>query len=162
MASTTTLKVNGKEYAVQFNNNNQVSGVVKDGIMVDASQDPLVKILQGMARYDDGQKYSKPQPKVKIGDQVIKLGNRYMTPAERESVKSYTKEHLTGEGRSSGSSKGHDKETFDKLTALIQKYENGKTLTKTQQEELFKELKEMRKFYMGCLSKDDLLAMILG
>lgn len=157
MASTTTLKVNGKEYAVQFNNNNQVSGVVKDGIIVDASQDPLVKILQEMERYDDGQKYSKPQPKVKIGDHIIKLGNRYMTPAERENVKSYTKEHLTGKGCSSGSSKGHDKETLDKLTALIDKYSKKKEM-----EPLVKDLMEMRKFYYGCLSKDDLLAMILG
>lgn len=157
MASTTTLKVNGKEYAVQFNNNNQVSGVVKDGVMVDASQDPLVKILGEMPRYDDGQQHSKPQPKIKIGDQIIKLGNRYMTLAEREEVKSYTKDHTTGEGRSSGASKGHDKETFDKLSALIGKYSKKKEM-----EPLVEELKEMRKFYMGCLSKDDLLAMLLG
>lgn len=162
MASTTTLKVNGKEFTVQFNNNNQVSGVVKDGIMVDASQDPLVKIFQEMPRYDDGQKYSKPQPKVKIGDQVIKLGNRYMTLAEREEVKNYTKDHTTGEGRSTARSGGHDRETFDKLSELIKKYDGNKALTKAQQEELLGELKEMRKFYMGCLSKDDLLAMLMG
>lgn len=157
MASTTNLNVNGKEYAVQFNNNNQVSGVMKDGSMVDASQDPLVKILQEMPRYDDGQQYSKPQPKVKIGNQVIKLGNRYMTAAEREEVKNYTKEHTTGEGRRSGTGSGHDKETFDKLTTLIAKY--GK---KKEMEPLVKELQEMRKYYMGCLSKDDLLAILLG
>lgn len=157
MASTTNLKVNGKEYTVQFNNNNQVSGVVKDGNMVDATQDPLVKILQEMPRYDDGQQYSKPQPKVKIGNQVIKLGNRYMTAAEREEVKNYTKDHTTGKGRGSGTGSGHDKETFDKLTALIAKY--GK---KKEMEPLVKELQEMRKFYMSCLSKDDLLAMLLG
>lgn len=157
MASTTNLKVNGKEYTVQFNNNNQVSGVVKDGSMMDAAQDPLVKILQEMPRYDDGQQYSKPQPKVKIGNQVIKLGNRYMTAAEREEVKNYTKDHTTGEGRRSGTSSGHDKETFDKLTALIAKY--GK---KKEMEPLVKELQEMRKYYMGCLSKDDLLAILLG
>lgn len=162
MASTTTLKVNGKEYAVQFNNNNQVSGVVKDGIMVDASQDPLVKILKDMPRYDDGQKYSKPQPKVKIGDAVIKLGNRYMTEAEREEVKNYTKDHTTGEGRKSGTGSAHDRETFDKLSEMIKKYDGDKTLTKAQQTELMNELKELRKFYMGCLSKDDLLAMLLG
>lgn len=157
MASTTNLKVNGKEYTVQFNNNNQVSGVVKDGSMMDATQDPLVKILQEMPRYDDGQQYSKPQPKVKIGNQVIKLGNRYMTAAEREEVKNYTKDHTTGEGRRSGTGSGHDKETFDKLTALIAKY--GK---KKEMEPLVKELQEMRKYYMGCLSKDDLLAILLG
>ena len=157
MASTTNLKVNGKEYAVQFNNNNQVSGVVKDGVMVDATQDPLVKILQEMPRYDDGQQYSKPQPKVKIGNQVIKLGNRYMTAAEREEVKNYTKDHTSGEGRRSGTGSGHDKETFDKLTALIAKYGNKKEM-----EPLVKELQEMRKYYMGCLSKDDLLAILLG
>jgi len=162
MSSTTTLKVNGKEYAVQFNNNNQVSGVVKDGIMVDASQDPLVKILQDMPRFNDGQSHSKPQPKVKIGEQIVKLGNRYMTLAEREEVKNYTKDHTTGEGRRSGGGSGHDKETFDKLNALIQKYDGNKALTKAQQEELLGELKEMRKFYMGCLSKDDLLAMLMG
>ena len=157
MASTTNLKVNGKEYTVQFNNNNQVSGVVKDGVMIDAAQDPLVKILQEMPRYDDGQQYSKPQPRVKIGNQVIKLGNRYMTAAEREEVKNYTKDHITGEGRKSGTGLGHDRETFDKLTALITKYGKNKEM-----EPLVKELQEMRKYYMSCLSKDDLLAMLLG
>lgn len=157
MASTTTLKVNGKEFTVQFNNNNQVSGVIKDGIIVDATQDPLVKVLQDMPRYDDGQAHSKPQPKVKIGDAIIKLGNRYMTSAEREEVKNYTKDHTTGEGRRATGGSAHDKETLDKLTDMITRY--GK---KKEMEPLVEELKELRKQYMGCLSKDELLAMVLG
>ena len=130
---------------------------MKDGIMVDAAQDPLVKILQDMSRYDDGQSHSKPQPKVKIGDAIIKLGNRYMTPAEREEVKNYTKDHTTGEGRKAAGGSAHDKETLDKLTDMIARY--GK---KKEMEPLVEELKELRKSYMGCLSKDELLAMVLG
>lgn len=94
MASIKSLKVNGTVYNFQFNNNNQYSGVVDENdVLVAKEQDPVLEFLRDMERYDDGETHKKPQPKVKIDGQVIKLGDRYFTDEERDANTKYTKAH---------------------------------------------------------------------
>ena len=94
MASIKSLKVNDVVYNFQFNNNNQYSGVVdENGALVPKDKDPVLETLRDMERYNDGETYKKPQPKVKIDGVVIKLGDRYFTDEERAQSKTYTDTH---------------------------------------------------------------------
>ena len=92
-----TIIINEKEVTFCFNHNSQITKALdaNGNPIEDDAADPWTKVLRDMPRYNDGTAYSKPQPRVKIGNEVIKLGNRYMTPAEKEEVKGYTGTHST-------------------------------------------------------------------
>lgn len=128
MATTKTLELEGKKYTFQYNNNFQISGLVdKNNVLVREEDDTLVETLRKMKRYDDGQTYSKPQPRVKIGDEIIKLGSRYQTPAEKDAVKAYTDSHSSsGSAPRKKVNESADK-AFDFLTSFINEYKKSKS-----------------------------------
>ena len=144
----------------QFNASHEL--IAFDGIklvngQLDKTDAASMKLVEEVKNLPRKTPYTgKSAPRIVVDGTEYGLSYKFFTDAERDTYNNYRKDH-TGTGGSTRTTGIGDRKTYDMLTALIDKY--GK---KKEFEPLVEELKAQRKLYMGALSRDELMELVLA
>ena len=148
----------------QYNASHQLTAF--DGIKLVNKQadrsDPktmeLIKKVQEWPRVPGCGDGGSSSPRVNVGGVEYSLSNKFFTVQEAENYKNYTKAH--GKGGSGSSNRGNsigDRATYDMLTKMIEKYSKKKEFA-----EVVEDLTAQRKLYLGALSRDELMELVIA
>lgn len=98
----------------------------------------------------------KSAPRISVDGVEYGLSYKFFTDEERTTYNNYRKDHSSGTGGSRTAGIG-DRKTYDMLTKMIDKYSKKKEFA-----EVVEDLKAQRKLYMGALSRDELMELLLA
>lgn len=148
----------------QYNASHEL--IAFDGIklvngQLDKTDKASMELVEKVKKLPRLQEYTgKSAPRIKVGEVEYGLSYKFFTDAERLTYNNYRKDHSGTGGNSSnrGNSIG-DRKTYDMLTAMIDKYSKKKG---DEYKEIVEDLKEQRKLYMGALSRDELMELLLA
>lgn len=144
----------------QYNASHEL--IAFDGIklvngQLDKTDAASVKLVEEVKKLPRIQEYTgKSAPRIKVGDVEYGLSYKFYTDQERLTYQEYRKDHSSGTGGSRTAGIG-DRKTYDMLTKMIDKYSKKKEFA-----EVVEDLKAQRKLYMGALSRDELMELLLA